>query len=1475
MNDQGENRYTCAMMTLHKLSAGDGYTYYTKEVASADELRRGDRKLGDYYTAEGNPPGQWVGNGIDALGVSGEVTEDQMKALYGMGLHPDYEQILKQGIADGLKPAQAKNAAKLGRAYYRYDQAPPELVRKVEISYDDFQRINHRPASADERRVIRAKVGAISFREAKGRTARDSEELGKYITAATKAPQQAVAGYDMVFSPPKSVSTLWSLADKGWRQIIERAHEKAIQDALGYLEREALATRAGVNGVAQIDVEGGLVATKFRHYDSRNGDPQLHDHVVVANKVKGVDGTWRTIDGSLLYKMNVASSEFYNQRVMGYLKADLGIEIIGREVTPGKRPVMEIAGVDPRLTRLQSSRSVDIKNTLSQLTEDYMARNGKEPDQRTGIALAQQATLETRPGKKSARALSELRNQWREDAINAVGTKTVDGLMAAVTKAVVEKAMPEGLNVEEAARAVVGTVSEQRGAWGRHHVEAETRRYISHEQQGSMVDEATVAAIVDTALGKHSLRITPPGVHGSFEPLTRGDGTSVYEHRGTVLFTSEKVLYAEDRLLSAARTRVIPAASAESFDRALAAHQGPLDAGQRRLAQAFATSEKLLLVGTGPAGAGKTTALRLAADTIRGAGGRVVGLAPSAKAAAVMADQIGAPAHTIDALLLSYGHGNNGQPLHPEMVLNRGDVLIVDEAGMAGTRNLANVVILAEQKGALVRFIGDTRQLSAVQSGGALRAIVNDVGSVALEEVHRFTSAGEAEASLLLREPTPAEADPFIFYKEHGRITAGSEEQVTGAVFTAWQQDTAAGKNSVMIAGDNTTVAELNARAQAYRFQTGEVGGEKNVQLRDGLQAHAGDLVVTRKNKRTLSLNRGKDWVKNNDLWIVEDVNDDGSLTVQHSGHQGKTTLDTEYVVDHVELGYASTVHRSQGITADTTHTIITETTSRELAYVALTRGRESNRAYVVTEDGQHMDDVLATVAGSYDANLSAHEMIRHEQDQANSALTLSAQYIDVDDKAEQIRAAAILREVMGEGAEKVIASDSFGAVAAGLRHGEEAGWDPARLLGVSVDQRALGDAEDVGAVLSWRMERRINQGQTLATATTGRELAPLSVERVDAMLAEATVEKNIAAARLAAFKAMDTSPIDWQRRSYGHLSDRDLDARITAQRNEAHTVQDNEDPRMARREFIKLRRLENERVTRAGQDEGRRAVEAIERGENTLRPQFTGQTFTAPGLVEDIRRARAMESYFQAELRLRAKLPGEPLPPAQPAPDGLPEWAAPSRAVQDAHVPRHWREELGQRRAFLEARMNERGALLATAPPEWSKPLGTVPSTEAGYRRWTKLAAETELYRQRHNVPETETSILPRALLEKEDARSLAQQIIALHKATALSTKPEATAEVLVEAAQVARTHVPLSQAQQVSDELRQRRDYEEKLSPEEQHAARTERLATQGETEPGAESTLEKIRRVNRERTEREENQKHNRAPDHSREQDDHWQY
>ncbi|MGO4785180.1 MobF family relaxase [Cryobacterium sp. W22_MBD10_FK3] len=1077
-------------MTMHILSAGDGYAYYTSETVTGDVKRESGRELGDYYTEDGNPPGIWVGGGLTALGVSGTVTEEQMKALYGEGLHPDAERIIAAAQSEGKTASGAIAEAKLGRSYYGYSTGGTDLKDKIKAGYTAFEKTKRREPNVAERRAIRAREGALAFRDAKGRPAADKEELGRFITAATRPTQQAVAGFDLVFSPAKSVSVLWGLGDEPTRKTIEAAQAVAIADTVKYLEREAVATRAGTNGVAQIDVEGGLIATLFRHYDSRNGDPQLHDHLVVANKVKGVDGKWRTLDSKLLHRQGVAASEFYNQRVMDEVTSTLGLTTELREVTPGKRPVVEIAGIDERLTSQFSTRSADIKKAVGQLEKDYRASHGRSPDATARIKLAQQATLDTRPQKLHARSLAALRTEWAVKGAERVGTATIRNLLSdarAAARATDEtRTGPRVVDVDRAAREVVATVSEHHAVWGPHMIEAEARRWVQNETSHGPVSAGTVEQITRRALETDSIAVTPPAPHSAFQPLTRRDGSSIYEHKGRMLFTSAGLLAAEDTLLNAARTRAIAPVTVAEFDRTVAAHTGPLDAGQRALAREFTTSGTLLVVGTGPAGAGKTTALALAARATEHAGGRLIGLAPSATAATVFRDAVSVPAATIHSFVGAYDTHGDATPesRHPdELKLRPGDIVVVDEAGMAGTVNLAKVTRIAERHGAHVRLIGDDRQLAAVESGGALRLLEREVGSVQLDQIHRFASQAEAEASRQLRDPATV-GDPFRWYVDNDRVTGGSIDRMTDNVFAAWQHDDEAGKNTVMLAQQNVTVTDLNTRAQAYRMGAGQVSGRTSAQLRDGLAAYQGDRIVTRLNDATLRTGRGTDRVKNGDVWTVRKVHGDGALTVIHAGHGGRITLPAEYVQRNVELGYASTIHRAQGLTADTAHVLADASTSRELVYVGLTRGKEANHLYVETEDAQPVSDVLDSIARHSAGLLSATETIRAEQARVDDLVTLIDQYGDVAERANTVRFDQLVHRTLPAGdATSLTDSESWGAVTAALTRAEAQSLDAAAVLRESWNERERGTADDVGAVLSYRMERRLETAPVLEQA--------------------------------------------------------------------------------------------------------------------------------------------------------------------------------------------------------------------------------------------------------------------------------------------------------------------------------------------------------------------------------------------------------
>src|SRR4051794_1515568 len=365
-------------MTVHKLSAGDGYTYLTRQVASADERRVAGQSLADYYVARGNPSGVWLGKGAVQLGVAGsEVTEAQMRALFGRGLHPD-----------GLH--------KLGAAYPSYAELAPYADR-VAARVEEFTVLNGRSPSAAER--------------------------NQFAATEARRGRRAVAGFDLVFTPVKSASVLWGLGEPEIRAAVEAAHHEAVGNALGWLEEHASFTRTGRGGVAQIDATG-LVCAAFDHRESRAGDPDLHTHVAVANKVCGVDSKWRSLDARGLYALGVAASERYNTRFEDALARKLGVVFVERPGgRAGKRPVREIDGVPPELIRHFSRRRAAIEDRYGELRRDYREAHGLEPDTATQIRLAQQATLETREGKAPGRTLAEQVQDWTDQARQAIGRR--------------------------------------------------------------------------------------------------------------------------------------------------------------------------------------------------------------------------------------------------------------------------------------------------------------------------------------------------------------------------------------------------------------------------------------------------------------------------------------------------------------------------------------------------------------------------------------------------------------------------------------------------------------------------------------------------------------------------------------------------------------------------------------------------------------------------------------------------------------------------------------------------------------------------------------------------------------------------------------------------------------------------------------------------------------------------------------------
>ena len=310
----------------------------------------------------------WIGSGldgIDGLAAGDPVTAEQMRALFGCGLHPLAELRQQQLAGPDLTLKDFQNVAWLGAPFkivdndlrpFRLEVAKRIAALNTAIGWPADASI----AAADRARV-RTQVAREFFLAEHGREPVNARELTGQIAKDSRPRTQTVAGYDLTFSPVKSVSTLWAVADPAVAAVIERAHQDAVKDALRFIEKHALFTRTGPQGIRQVNVRG-LVATAFTHRDSRAGDPDLHTHVAVANKVQTLDGRWLSIDGRVLFKANVAASETYNTALEQHLRDTLGVRFAERPGTdPAKRPIREIVGVDPRLNQRWSTRRAHIE----------------------------------------------------------------------------------------------------------------------------------------------------------------------------------------------------------------------------------------------------------------------------------------------------------------------------------------------------------------------------------------------------------------------------------------------------------------------------------------------------------------------------------------------------------------------------------------------------------------------------------------------------------------------------------------------------------------------------------------------------------------------------------------------------------------------------------------------------------------------------------------------------------------------------------------------------------------------------------------------------------------------------------------------------------------------------------------------------------------------------------------------------------
>jgi hypothetical protein len=494
----------------------------------------------------------------------------------------------------------------------------------------------------------------------------------------------------------------------------------------------------------------------------------------------------------VLFKANVAASETYNTALEQHLRDSLGIRFAERPGSdPGKRPIREIVGVDPRLNQRWSTRRAHINTRRGELAIQFQNDHGRPPTPVEALQLAQQATLETRDAKHEPRSLTEQRFTWLNEAAAALGGRGAVAAMVrtALTPAAETATIVDARWVAQTADHILTVMEASRSSWQMWHVRAEVQRQVRTADLPVERANVLVDLLVDEVLDRRSVALVPPR-DGIDEPqaLRRTDGSSVYSVAGSDLYTSQRILDAEQRLVAAAGRRDGAVVDESAVDLALlelAANGTALDAGQASLVQQMCISGARLQLAIAPAGAGKTTAMRALTLAWTQDGGDLVGLAPSAAAAAVLAEQTGIRADTLAKLTWSLRHGDL-----PDWAAAVGPstLVVIDEAGLANTLALGAAVQFAFDRGASIRLVGDDQQLAAIGAGGVLRDIKQTHGALHLAELHRFTNPAEAAASLALRDGKPTALN---FYLDHDRVHVGDMATMTADAFTAWVSDRA------------------------------------------------------------------------------------------------------------------------------------------------------------------------------------------------------------------------------------------------------------------------------------------------------------------------------------------------------------------------------------------------------------------------------------------------------------------------------------------------------------------------------------------------------------------------------------------------------------------------------------------------------------------------------------------------------------
>jgi conjugative relaxase-like TrwC/TraI family protein len=700
-------------------------------------------------------------------------------------------------------------------------------------------------------------------------------------------------GFDLTFSAPKGVSLLAMMGTAHIAGVTAAAHDDAVAQALSYLEANAAFTRRGHGGAKRMGTSG-FVGAAFVHRSSRAADPQLHTHVLVANLVHGNDGRWSSLDARGLFGYGRTAGFVYQAVLRANLTRDLGLRW-----APVRSGMAEPAGFSTAQLRQFSTRRAQIEAAL----DEYGASSAK---------AAQVAAYRTREAKDLSITPESLAERWAvraaevgldQEAMAAMcGPGRVAGLNSTTAEVFSRLLSPAGLTATDAAfdeRDVIRALAES-------------------APDGITLDELSETTAV--------LLADPEVVAlGASDPRT-----------STPLYSTVDMLAIEAALLAGAQRRQTETTSVVSqgtLEAVLAARPSLADE-QAHMVRTLTTSGAGVEVVIGVAGTGKTFALEAARAAWSAAGYQVIGTALAKRTADGLGVATGMASGTVARLLIELERSG------PQGRLAPNTVIVLDEAGMVGTRTMANLAAIAERDGAKLVLVGDPRQLPEIQAGGALAALASQLGAIELQHNRRQDAAWERAALAELRAGAASVA--VGAYEDKERIVlAASAEAARTAMVAHWWEAQQAGASVAMMALRHSEVDGLNQAARVLMTASGALGEQREFA---GKAFAVGDEVLALRNDTRLE-------VANGTRASVEAFGPDGSMTLR-CGDDRTITLPASYVeAGHLTYGYAMTIHKAQGATVDRAFVLGSDALYREAGYVGMSRATTRSDIYVVAPE--------------------------------------------------------------------------------------------------------------------------------------------------------------------------------------------------------------------------------------------------------------------------------------------------------------------------------------------------------------------------------------------------------------------------------------------------------------------------------------------------------------------------------------------